>query len=75
MVLISVQLLEMELVPFRKKKRRKGGGKKREKVEKTPFFCGKQTKDVFFPCLKISYGELHVWHLFSGHSELTELYV
>lgn len=74
MVLISVQLLEMELVPFRKKKGEKVGKKKR-KGGKNPFFCGKQTKDVFFPCLKISYGELHVWHLFSGQSELTELYV
>lgn len=57
-VLISVQLLEVELVLFRKKKkRRRKGGEKREKVEKS-FFCRKQTKDVIFACLKISYGEL-----------------
>lgn len=74
MVLISVQLLEMELVPFRKKKEKRWG-KKREKVEKTPFSVGSRQRMCFFPCLKISYGELHVWHLFSGHSELTELYV
>lgn len=40
-----------------KKKREKIWGKKR-KGGKTPFFCRKQTKDVIFACLKISYGEL-----------------
>lgn len=59
MFLISVQLLEMELVPFRKKiKNQKRQGKK-EKRWKPPFFCRKQTKDVIVACLKISSGELH----------------
>lgn len=47
-VLISVQLLEMELVPFRKKKRRKGGEKKEERWKKPPFSVGSRQRMCFF---------------------------
>lgn len=47
MVLISVQLLEMELVPFRKKKGEKVGKKKR-KGGKKPLFLWEADKGCVF---------------------------
>lgn len=46
-VLISVQLLEMELVPFRKKKEKRWGKKKR-KGGKKPLFLWEADKGCVF---------------------------
>lgn len=46
-VLISVQLLEMELVPFRKRKREKVGEKEKKLEKKPPFSAGSRQRMCF----------------------------